>query len=178
MSRGDFPGDGRAERLGCAGAAWYHVPAGTWCGRVSEEREYTMKLTCMVGVVALLLLVAAGCGKKEAATDAAAPGALGKDAPTAALLTGTLSTQLQQYQGQVDTLKASAKQYTDQKLNALMANLEQELKDASAKLDELESAGQDRAKALQGELQEILKEVGDLITQARGRVVELQAGKP
>ncbi len=152
-----------------------------------------MKLTGKIGMVALAILVAAGCSKQEGgAGDAggAATGPLGKDAPkgseagsaagaaSSQLLAGTLSTQVQQQQKQLDSLKESAKQYADQQLNGLLSQLDTELKSATAKVGELKSAGQDSAKEIQADLQDTMGQITDLVDQATARHAPLSASKP
>lgn len=139
-----------------------------------------MKLTRTFGVVALLLV--AGCGKQEGASGAAAPGALGKDAPTGGsagqALASPFSSQLQQHQYAIDKLKSRAKPYPDPQLDGLITRLDGELNAASAKVQELASAGPERARSIQTELQGSLTKIADLYAQAKRRFMELQAAKP
>jgi DNA anti-recombination protein RmuC len=155
-----------------------------------------MRYTGRIGIAAALLLVAAGCGKKEGGAGDAATGTLGKDSPRGGLgsdlgsaageaasaasqkLADTFSSQVRQQQEQLDTLKQSAKQYADQELNGLLAQLDTELASATTRINELKSAGQDGAKAIQSDFQDIMAQVTDLVDQATSRLAELGAAKP
>lgn len=83
-------------------------------------------------------------------------------------------SELNQQQGQVETIAQNAKSLTDEKLNSLIDMLNEKLGAAKATLSELKSAPEGMVKDLEKEFEGLMAEVKNLYQQALDRLSELQ----
>lgn len=129
------------------------------------------------------LVALAGCGGGEEGTPSqtALPGNVGSQMSDAGAmnvdnLVTKVNGQIEQQQEQLSTLKASASEYGDKKLDELIASAESKLKAISAKLAAIKTADGGSVAALQSELKTLLAEGEKLYGQAQARLTELAAG--
>jgi PBP1b-binding outer membrane lipoprotein LpoB len=155
-----------------------------------------MKTLRTILIVCLSALLLAGCSKKEEAeptTPAPGPQAgptMGEEAGSAvgqmvegakekaqeALsdLKDEYTEQLQAHQSKIDALKATAKAFSDEKLDGLLESLDGKLAAAREKIGEMTSADEGAVEAMKTEMKDLMGEISKLYEQAMDRVKELQ----
>ncbi len=146
-------------------------------------------------VVAAIVASGAGCSKKETAPAAPAKGAAAAPSPLASDLgkaaeqaggqataaareqaASSFATQLETQQKQAQAITTDAKKYADQQLDGVLKSLDTKLTSVSEKINQIRSADEGSAKALQTEIQKQLGEAGDLYKQAQARLAALVKG--
>ena len=150
----------------------------------------TTRTTVLVATLVLApALVPAGCGSDGSADAGAGTpsemGAVGSDFGSQlggvvdkakGDLAKNYSEQVKQQQSQLETLKASAKSYGDQQLDAAIQQVETVLNQLAGKVDDIKNADEGSAAALQKEIEKLVGQAGELFQQAQARLTQLQKG--
>lgn len=92
-------------------------------------------------------------------------------------LQNEFTQQLEQHQPQIEQLKSSAKQFSDEQLDALIAKIDAQLAIARNKLNEIKNAEGGTVQAMRSEFDAAMAEVKKLYQQAMSRLTELQNSK-